>query len=66
MKETASSCLVTRPNTSVLGPGLTGKLQMRFLGTVEKEKDGRVGKTSLCSINGWSDGSYSSFRRTRI
>lgn len=39
MQETALSCLITRPNSSVLGPGLTAKLQMRFLGIAKKEKE---------------------------
>lgn len=52
MKETGSSCLITRPNISVLVPGLIGKLEMRFLGVLDKEKDGRVGNNSLWTING--------------
>lgn len=53
MKEMiGSSCLITRPNISVLAPGLIGKLQMRLLGIPYKEKGGRVGKTRLWTING--------------
>lgn len=44
MKETGSSCLITRPNISVLAPGLTGKLEMRFLGIPDKEKGWKSGE----------------------
>lgn len=47
MKETGSSCLITRPSISVADPGLIGKLEMRFLGIPDKEKNEEWG-TTIC------------------
>jgi len=50
MKETGLSCLITRLDISALVSSLIGKLEIRFLGIPNKEKDGRVGNNSLWTI----------------